>query len=44
MIEVDVPEWIDITDWDAYSAWLAGAFKTEAEYEEWKKNRLGQEN
>jgi hypothetical protein len=20
MIEVDVPEWIDITDWDAYSA------------------------
>lgn len=37
-IEVDVPEWLDLTDWQAYSAWLSDVFKTEDEYVKWKQN------
>jgi len=39
-VEVDVPDWLDIADWDAYSAWLDGAFETEEEYKEWLAKQL----
>lgn len=41
-VEVDVPEWLDITDWPAYSAWLSEAFKTEDEYTKWKQRLHGE--